>query len=329
MAGLASRYLGLDLASPLVASASPLSRSLDNFERLERAGAGAIVMFSLFEEQIRRERYRFRRLRTAGLEERPQQLETAPAEREFAVDPEAYLRHFERAAAAVEVPVIPSLNGLTLGGWTRFAHQLEAAGAPALELNLYLVAADPRISGGEVEDGLIEIVRAVRETVRIPIAVKLAPYFSSFAHFAQRVVDAGADGLVLFNRFYQPDVDLESRSVDPRPLLSTASDLRLPLRWIANLRGRLDASLAASGGVHSGDDALRAIAAGADAVMTCSALLRFGIEALARMQAEMVDWLDRHDCGGLDDVRGVMSLESCPDSAAFERAHYIRAILGG
>lgn len=341
MPDLATRYLGLSLRSPLVASASPLSRSLEGLRRLQEVGAGAVVLYSLFEEQLRHELARFRWFRTQGLESPGEGLAFAPSEASFATDPEAYLAHFRAARDALSIPVIPSLNGATLGDWTRYAGWLQEAGAQALELNLYVVAGDVETPGSEVERRVLEVFQAVRETVDIPLAVKLSPFYSSLPHLARQLVDAGAQGLVLFNRFYQPDIDLESREAIPRAVLSTPADLRLPVRWLAMLYGRLSpfgspggvgppaVSLAASGGILDGEGALKAILAGADVTMLCSLLLRHGVERLKTVEEEVAAWLEEHGYDRLDEVRGLLSEKECPDPAAFERGQYIRAVRVG
>jgi dihydroorotate dehydrogenase (fumarate) len=302
MVELRTRYLGLDLPSPLVASASPLTGSLDGLRRLQAAGAGAVVLPSLFEEQLA--------------------LEADQAERR------GYLALVEKAKAALQVPVIASLNGVTPGSWVEHAGLLEEAGADALELNIYYVSSSPRVSGSEVERRYLELVRSVRQAVGIPLAVKLSPHFSSVANLTRQLVQAGADGLVLFNRFYQPDLDLDSMEVVPRLVLSTSEELRLPLRWIAILYREVPASLAASTGVHTAEDAIKVLMAGADVAMMTSALLRHGPEHLRVVEAGLRDWLDEHGMQTVGHLRGMRSQRSVRDPAAWERANYITMLSG-
>jgi dihydroorotate dehydrogenase (fumarate) len=283
---------------------------------------------SLFEEQIRQEDFELRRRQSGGVELPSRKLRHAPGGERFVFDSKAYVSHFRQAREEVRIPVIPSLNGVTAGGWVRFAQQLEDAGAPAIELNLYYVPTDPGVPGERVENLLLKTFEAVRGETRIPLAVKLSPYFSNTANMARRLVDAGADGLVLFNRFYQPDVELESRTVDPRPLLSFGTELRLPMRWITILAGKLSASLAASGGVLTGADVVRVIMSGADVAMVCSALLRGGIDQSVTILCELEEWLEQHGHKDLDEIRGTLIRGAPADSPAFERGQYIRAIHG-
>jgi dihydroorotate dehydrogenase (fumarate) len=323
MTDLTTRYLGLTLRSPLVASASPLTADLDRVRRLEAAGAGAIVLPSLFEEQITRDALDLHLTLEAGAESFPEALSYFPEAQEYVSVPDQYLEHLEAAKAVADVPVIASLNGSSRGGWVQWAQRLEAAGADALELNVYVVAADPRLSARSVEQRVVDLVTAVREAVRIPLAVKLGPFYSSMPEIAGRVVESGADGLVLFNRFYQPDFDLDTLEVVPRLVLSTSDELRLPLRWIAILRGRVGCSLAATTGVHTAEDALKAILAGADVAMLTSALLLHGPEHLGVVEADMVRWMVEHDYVSVDQLRGSMSQRAVPDPEAFERANYL------
>jgi dihydroorotate dehydrogenase (fumarate) len=302
VADLHTSYLGLDLRTPLVASASPLTGTTDGLRRLEDAGAAAVVLPSLFEEEVG---------------EQGHELEQRPV---------AYLKLVEQAKAALSVPVIASLNGVSLGGWTRYAALLEQAGADALELNVYYVSSSPGLSGAEVELGYLDLVRSVRRTLRIPLAVKVSPYFSSIINLAARLAEVGAGGLVLFNRFYQPDLDVEALEVVPRLELSTSAELRLPLRWIAILHGRVSASLAASTGVHTPEDAVKALLAGADVVMMTSALLRHGPGHVRTVEAGLRAWLERHGHQNVGEVRGRLSQRAVRDPAAYERANYLRML---
>jgi len=319
MADLHTRYLGLDLRSPLVASASPLTGSLDGLRRLEAAGAGAVVLPSLFEEQLSLEAEQVRRLLEAGADS----LAAALALDEYNAGPHGYLMLVEKARASLEVPVIASLNGVAPGAWVEHAALLEEAGADALELNVYFVSSSPKLDGAEVERRVVELVGSVRQRVGIPLAVKLSPYFSSLANLAHQLVRAGADGLVLFNRFYQPDLDLDTLEVTPQLALSTSEELRLPLRWTAILYQEVPASLAASTGVHTAADAIKVLMAGADVAMMTSALLRNGPEHLGTVEAGLQEWLEERGMQTVGHLRGLRSQRSIRDPAAWERANYI------
>jgi dihydroorotate dehydrogenase (fumarate) len=308
---LRTRYLGLELGSPLVASSSPLTGSLETLRRLQAAGAGAVVLPSLFEEEL-----------TGAAAVPP----AAAGRAGYGAGPDAYLALLEQAKANLRIPVIASLNGVSQGGWVAHAGRLEQAGADALELNVYYVSSQPGLSGGEVELRYLDVVRAVRQAITIPLAVKLSPYFSSLANLAGQLVEAGADGLVLFNRFYQPDLDVDSLQVTPTLELSTSAELRLPLRWIAILHRRWSVSLAASSGVHTATDAAKLLLAGADVAMLTSALLRHGPEHLATVEAGLRRWLERHRHRAVGDARGLASQRRTGDPTAFERANYIKTL---
>ena len=323
---LSTQYLGMKLRTPLVPSASPLSDNLDNVKLMEDAGAAAVVFHSLFEEHIQNERQELHPHRTHGTESHAEALTYFPELDELTVGPETYLNEIAAAKAAVAIPVIASLNGSTLGGWTDYAKQIEQAGADALELNIYWIPTDPELGAGQVEARYLEILEHVKAVVSIPVAVKLSPFFSSFAHMARELVRAGASGLVLFNRFYQPDIDLETLAVSPNILLSTPMAMRLPLRWIAILRGRVHADLAATSGIHRAADVIKMIMAGADVTMLCSVLLRRGIDHIRVIEHEVKEWLQAHEYDSLEQLKGSMCQRSCPDPEAFERAHYIRGI---
>lgn len=314
---LATRYLGLKLRTPLVMAASPLSEDLDNLKRMEDAGASAIVLHSLFEEQLRREPDEM--ISTAG--------KIAPLQPdEYRRSAEDYLRHIWRAKAATRIPIIASLNGSTKGGWTEFARQMQHAGADAIELNLYHIPTDPDLAGAEVEESYLEILRGVKVAVKIPVAVKLSPFFSNFANLAKRFDEAGANGLVLFNRFYQPDIDLETLTVKPNLLLSTSAAARLPLRWIAILYGRLSANLAATSGIHSASDVLKMLLAGADVTMLCSTVLRHGFPQIALIESELKQWLEEHDYESVAQIKGGLSQKNCAEPDVFERVQYLKAL---
>jgi dihydroorotate dehydrogenase (fumarate) len=323
---LSTTYLGLKLRTPLVPSASPLSDNLDDIRRMEDCGASAVVLYSLFEEQIRQERHELHHYLTEGTESFAEALTYFPEPSEFRIGPEEYVQHVAKAKEAVKIPVIASLNGTTIGGWTDYAKQIEQAGADALELNIYYIPTELHISSTQVENTYLDILAAVRAVVQIPIAVKLSPYFSSFGNMARRLVEAGANALVLFNRFYQPDIDLETLEVSPNVLLSTPMAMRLPLRWIAILHGRIQADLAATSGIHRATDALKMLMAGADATMLCSVLLRRGIGHIRDIEAEMRAWMEEHEYESVDQLKGSMSQRNSPDPSAFERAQYIRSL---
>jgi dihydroorotate dehydrogenase (fumarate) len=326
-ADLSTTYLGLTLASPIVASASPLTGEVDTARQVAEAGAGAIVMPSLFEEEILREEVDLNFALETGTEHFAEALDYFPDIAEIATAADRYVANVAALKAAVDVPVIASLNATSSGGWVRYASALADAGADAIELNLYDIGADPDRSAADVEDDKLAVVSAVRRAIRIPLAVKLSPYFSSTAHFARRVVGAGANGLVLFNRFYQPDIDLDALEVVPRLELSTPAEMRLPLRWIAILRPLLDSvSLAATTGIESGHDAAKAIAAGADVAMMTSAILRHGPRHVTTVVEQLQRWLDDHEYDSVSQLRGSMSHAKSADPAAFERANYHRVI---
>ncbi|MHC1768972.1 MAG: dihydroorotate dehydrogenase-like protein [Verrucomicrobiia bacterium] len=323
---LSTKYLGLNLQNPLVVSACPLSDEISNIKKMEDCGASAVVLYSLFEEQIRSERYEMHWHMTHGTESYPEALTYFPEPEEFDIGPEEYLKHIAKAKETVKIPIIASLNGSTMSGWTDFAKQIQQAGADALELNIYSIPTDLDLDGSEVEKNYLEIVKAVRSEVSIPLAVKLSPFFSNFANMAKRFADQGANGLVLFNRFYQPDIELESLEVSPNILYSTPMAMRLPLRWIAILYQRVRVSLAATSGVHRGTDALKCLMAGADVTMLCSAIMRHGIPQLAVIQEQMSNWMDEHEYTSVEQLKGSMSQQNCANPSAFERAQYMQAL---
>ncbi len=323
---LSTTYLGFALPHPLMPGASPLVDDLDTVKRLEDAGAAAIVMHSLFEEQIEDAVRGLEAHRLAHEESVAEARSYFPAPADYALGPDGYLDQIRRIKAAVGVPVIASLNGTTAAGWLEYARQIEQAGADALELNVYYVATDPRESGAEVERRLLEVVREVKARVRIPVAVKLSPFFSSLPHLAHQLDALGADGLVLFNRFYQPDIDLDALEAVPKLHLSTSADLLLRVRWLAILSGRVRASLAATGGVHTGLDALKAVMAGAHAVQMVAALLVHGPGHLRVVREELARWLEEHEYDSLRQAQGSMSLARSPNPGAFERGNYMRIL---
>jgi len=325
---LTTNYLGLKLRSPLVVSASPLSEDVDSIKRMEGAGASAVVLYSLFEEQLRHDRLELHQRLESGTESFAEALTYFPEPDEFRLGPEEYLKHIAAAKKATKIPIIASLNGSSVGGWTQYARQIEDAGADALELNIYYIPTDMNLSGEVVEETYINILRAVKYEVTIPVAVKLSPFFSNFANMAKRLDEVGADGLVLFNRFYQPDIELETLEVKPNILLSTPMAMRLPLRWIALLHGRVNASLAATSGIHRAADALKMLLVGADVTMLCSTVIRHGFPQIALIESQMVEWLEEHEYESVSQLKGSLSQKNCAEPAAFERAQYMKAICG-
>ncbi|MEK6797816.1 MAG: dihydroorotate dehydrogenase-like protein [Planctomycetota bacterium] len=323
---LATNYLGLRLKNPLVAGASPVSRDLDTVRALEDAGVAAIVLASLFQEEVDHQLAAHAHFAEFGAYSSPEALTYVPARDYTPRHPDAYLEHLRQAAGAVDVPVIASLNGATAGGWIEHARMIEEAGASAIELNVYHVAADPGRSAQQVEDLYVEVLRAVKNTVGIPVSMKLSPYFSSLAHFARRLDKEGVDGLVLFNRFYQPDIDLNELTVVPNLSLSAPHEMRLPLRWIAILDPLIEASLAASTGVYTSHDVLKLLMTGADAVMLVAVLLRHGPSIVADMLHGIEDWLHVNEYLSVHQLQGSMNHRACADPSAFERANYVKAL---
>jgi dihydroorotate dehydrogenase (fumarate) len=323
---LSSTYLGLSLKSPLMPGASPMVDDLDLVRRLEDAGAAAIVMHSLFEEQITGERFATIYHMELYADSYAEAMSYFPKHSEYPLGPDQYLEHVSRVKQAVSIPVVASLNGATAGGWIEYARMIEQAGADALELNTYYVATDPQETGFAVEQRILDVVRSVVDTVRIPLAVKVSPFFSSFANFAVRLDEIGVDGIVMFNRFYQPDINLELLEVKPTLRLSDSSELLLRLRWLAILARQISANLCVTGGVHTAGDALKSVMAGADAVQVVSALLRHGPEHLRVIEDAMKRWMEENGYASLRQMRGSMSLSTCPDPQAFERANYVRTL---
>jgi dihydroorotate dehydrogenase (fumarate) len=323
---LTTTYMGFELACPLIPGASPLVDDLDTVRRLEDAGAPMIVMSSLFEEQIVREEVAITRSLLTPQESYAEALTYFPDPKDFLLGPEEYLEHVRRIKAVVSVPVIGSLNGTTEGGWLEYARLIEQAGADGLELNLYEVAVDPGEPGEKVELRGLQVVRAVRESVSIPVAVKLSPFYSSLAHYARQLDGLGVDALVLFNRFYQPDIDVNNLDLLRTVNLSSPGELRLRLRWLGVLSGKVRASLAATGGVHSAVDVVKAVMAGAHAAQMTSALLRHGPDHLRQVREDLARWLEEHEYESLGQMRGSMSLERCPDPRAYERANYMKIL---
>jgi dihydroorotate dehydrogenase (fumarate) len=323
---LSTNYLGFKLRTPLVPSASPLSENIDNIKRMEDAGASAIVFHSLFEEQLRRDHHELHFYLEQNTEVSAEAVSFFPEPPAFQVGPEAYVEHIAKAKAAVDIPIIGSLNGATFGGWTKYARAIEQAGADALEVNIYSVPTDPDLAGEDIEESYLMILASLKAQLKIPVAVKLSPYFTNLARFARSLDRAGANALVLFNRFYQPDIELETLEISPNILLSTPMAMRLPMRWIALLHGRIGANLAATSGIHRATDALKMLMAGADVTMLCSVLLRRGIDHIRVIEREMLQWMEQHEYESVEQLKGSMSQEHCPDASAFERAQYMRAL---
>ena len=323
---LTTKYLGLKLKNPLVASASPLSHTLESMKRLEEAGVSAIVMYSLFEEQIVHDSAEIDHHLNYGSESFQEARSYFPNVHDYNLGPEEYVELLHKAKQGLRIPVIGSLNGITAGGWVRYAKKMEEAGADAIELNVYYVATDPVMSSVDVEGRYLEVLKEVKKTVKIPIAMKLSPFISSLSNFAKKLDVAGVNGLVLFNRFYQPDIDLEALEVRPGVGLSQSYDNRLPLRWIAVLRGNIKANLAATSGVHTTEDVLKLTMAGADVTMMCSSLLMHGPKHVTEVLKGIDQWMMNHEYVSIEQMKGSMSQKSVADPSAFERANYMKAL---
>lgn len=328
MADLSTKYLGLKLKNPLVVSASPLSREISTLRKLEDCGAAAVVLHSLFEEQINLESHALDRFLTSGTDVSAEALNFFPDMRSYNIGPDGYLRLIGKAKQAVGIPIIASLNGVSTGGWTRYAREMQDAGADALELNIYYLPTDPELTSTRVEQMYCDLVSQVKASVRIPVAVKLGPYFSAMANMAQRLDAAGAGALVLFNRFYQPDFDLENLEVVPTLVLSRSNELTLRLHWVAILFGKIQADLAITGGVHTAADVVKSMMAGARVAMMTSALLEAGPEHLGRVLADLCDWLEQHEYESITQMQGSMSQRAVRYPAAFERANYMKVLSG-
>ncbi len=323
---LKTKYLGMELKSPLVASASPLSEDIPNIRALEDNGASAIVLYSLFEEQIRLDQEDLHFHTTSGTESFAEALSYFPEADEYRMGPDSYLDHIYNAKQAVDIPIIASLNGSTPGGWTEFAKNMEQAGADALELNIYNIPTNVDLSGADIEKSYLEIVRSVKGAVKIPIAVKLSPYFSNMANMAKKLDEAGANALVLFNRFYQPDIDLDELEVTTNVALSTSSAMRLPMRWIAILRDRIKADLAATSGISKGADVIKMMMVGADVAMVASALLKHGISYLSTIEKTMVEWMEKNEYDSIQQMQGSMSQKRVASPSEYERGQYMKAL---
>lgn len=323
---LATNYLGLKLKNPIMPGASPLVDHLDNVRRLEDAGAAAIVMHSLFEEQITSQQLAEFAHTENPAESFAEATSYFPQMEDYALGPDRYLEQISKIKKMVDIPVIGSLNGTSLGGWTDYARLIEQAGADALELNVYYIATDPEESSSAVESRSLYILQSVLDAVKIPVAMKLSPFFSSPGHFAKQLDTMGAAGLVLFNRFYQPDIDIEELEATHRLDLSNSTELRLRLRWAAILHGHLKADIAVSGGVHTTEDIIKAIMCGANAVQVVSSLLKYGPSHIGSLVSGLQQWLEEHEYESVDQMRGSMSLRHCPDPSVFERANYLRVL---
>jgi dihydroorotate dehydrogenase (fumarate) len=326
MPDLTTTYVGLKLRSPLVASSSPLCQNIGNILHMEDAGIAAVVLHSLFEEQILIESQALDRHLSAAEESYAESLSYFPDLRRYNIGPDEYVEHIRRTKQAVDIPVIGSLNGVSTGGWIRYARLIEEAGADALELNIYHLPTDPSVDGATVEQQYVELVRHIKASVRIPVAVKLGPYFSSIPNMAAKLDEAGADALVLFNRFYQPDFDLESLEVVPNLVLSNSSELLTRLHWVGILYGRIRADMAITGGVHTAQDVLKCMMAGAKVAMMTSALLRQGIDYAARLEEDLIRWMEEHEYESIRQMQGSMSAQRVADPAAFQRANYMRVL---
>jgi dihydroorotate dehydrogenase (fumarate) len=326
MTDLSTTYLGLHLKNPLVASASPLSRKIETAQKLQDAGIAAIVMYSLFEEQIIHESLELDHYLSRGTESFAEALSYLPDTGTYSLTPEKYLEHLSALKKSLSIPVIGSLNGVSRGGWTRYARYIQDAGADALELNLYYIPTDITLTSQELENTYVDLVQSVREAITIPLAVKLSPFVTSLPNLAHRLVAAGVNGLVLFNRFYQPDFDLEELEIVPTLELSTSAELRLPLRWISILYGKIKTDFALTSGVHSAQDVLKAMMAGAKVTMMASALLRNGVEIIPTILREMEWWIESHEYTSLKQMQGSMSQQAVAEPAAFERANYMKVL---
>lgn len=326
MVALNTSYLGLKLNNPIVASASPLSQNSETVKQLEETGVSAVVMYSLFEEQIIRESIKLHEDLTRGVEHYAEALTYFPEVGRYTIGPDAYVQQIQKTKKEVKIPVIGSLNGISTGGWTEYAKRIESAGADALELNVYDVATNPDLDSSQLEKQYINLIAEIRKNIKIPLAIKLSPFFTSLPNFVKKLVENGADGLVLFNRFYQPDFDLEELEVVPNLVLSTSKDLRLPLRWIAILYGRIRTDFALTSGVHTSDDVLKALMAGASVTMIASEFLMNGIERARDIINGLTNWMEKNQYDSVDQMKGSMSQQAVADPAAFERANYVKVL---
>ncbi len=323
---LTTKYMGLKLKNPIVPSASPLSESIDSVKAMEDAGAAAVVMYSLFEEQITHESGELDHYLTYGTESYAEATSYFPEPDEFRLGPVEYLDHIANLKKSCDIPIIASLNGVSTGGWVKYAKNMEDAGADGLELNVYYVATNPNFAGSEIENMYIDTLKSVKENLKIPVAVKLSPYFTSMANMAKRLDHAGADALVMFNRFYQPDFDLEKLEVVPNLVLSTNWEMRLPLRWVSILYGKIKANMALTSGVHSAEDVIKVMMAGGDVAMVCSELLKNGVSRITDMLSDMNHWMEENEYDSIELMKGSMSQKAIDEPAAFERANYMKTL---
>jgi dihydroorotate dehydrogenase (fumarate) len=323
---LSTTYMGLKLKHPVVPSASPLSKDLESVKKLEDAGASAVVLYSIFEEQISFDAKELDHFLTHATESFVEAMSYFPQEEEYNLGPDAYLEHIRKCKDAVDIPIIASLNGVSMGGWIDYSKKMEEAGADGLELNVYYIPTDPKLESKEVEALYVDVLKAVKSNVKIPVAVKLSPFFSAMANFTQKLDAAGADALVMFNRFYQPDIDLDELEIVPKILFSTPHEMRLPMRWIAILYGKIKADMAATSGIYNGHDAVKLIMAGANVTNVCSTLLDHGPDWIGTMVKDMKAWMTEKEYESVAQMTGIMSQKSCPEPAAFERANYMKAL---
>ena len=326
MIDLSTTYLGLKLKNPLVASSSPLSQKVKTIQEREEAGLAAVILYSLFEEQITQDSLKLHQDLMRGSESYAEALTYLPDHGQYSIGPEKYIEHIQKVKKAVKIPVIGSLNGVTSGGWIDYAQKIEQAGADALELNLYYLSTDPDLTCSALEDNYTDLVHDIRQKIQIPIAVKLSPFFTALPNFAHKIQQAGANGLVLFNRFYQPDFDLEELEVIPNLVLSNSHELRLPLRWIAILYGKIDLDFALTSGVHSAEDMLKAVMAGAKVTNVASTLLKNGIVSAQKIISDSLIWMEEHEYESINQMHGSMSQKAVGDPATFERANYMRVL---
>ena len=323
---LETTYMGLKLKNPLVPSASPLSKEISNIKHMEDVGASAIVLESLFEEQISHESQELDHFLTQGTESYAEALSYFPDAEVYDFGPEQYLSHIQKCKEAVDIPIIASLNGVSNGGWIEYAKKMQDAGADALELNTYYIATDPDKSSQEIEDNYVDVLKAVKSAVNIPVAMKISPFFTALGSMAKRFDDAKADAMVLFNRFYQPDLDLDNLEVVPNLILSTSESLRLPMRWIAILKGHINASLAGTSGIHTAKDVLKMVMAGADITMLCAVLLKQGISEIQKILSDVEKWMEENEYDSIEQMKGSMSLKSVAEPAAYARANYMKVL---
>jgi dihydroorotate dehydrogenase (fumarate) len=327
MVDLATTYMGIALKNPIVPSASPLSAELGNIKRMEDAGAGAVTLHSLFEEQIESEAEALSYYLERGTDMYREALSYFPPVEDYRREPEEYLEHIRKAKEAVDIPIIASLNGITPGGWVDYAKRFEEAGADAIELNIYFIPTGFDLMSYDIEDLYVKIMKKVKSQVAIPVAMKLSPYFSAMPHMASMLDAEGADALVLFNRFYQPDLDIENLEVTPNLVLSRSAEMRLPLRWIAILYGHVDASMALTTGIHTPEDVIKAIMAGADVANVCSVLLKEGIGKISELLRGVTLWMDEHEYASIEEMKGSLSHRAVAEPTAFERANYMKTLL--